>query len=96
MVQGKLDYVEDIGAGQAFGGALKSRIGTFLKAVAPAPPAGYIGDPNVEQTVTGGVNGQNFFRIEGPGIGHVYPGFTCGTNPLTIVLKQAYFLYQGK
>ena len=62
-------------------GALNSRIGTFLKwdpAVAPAPPAGYIGNPDIEhQTVIGGVNNQNFFQIEGPGIGNVYPNDRC-------------------
>ena len=92
---GEIRYVEDIGAGQTFAGALKSSIGTFLKAVAPAPPAGYIGDPNVEQTVTGGVNGQNFLRIEGPGIGLVYPGFACGTNPDNCI-ETSLFTLSGK
>lgn len=39
-------------------------IGPYLQAVAPAPPAGYIGDPNILQTVTGSPTGNNFFRIE--------------------------------
>ena len=86
---GEINYTEDIGAGQGFDGALNSRIGTFLKAVSPAPPPGYTGNPDVEQTVTGGVNGQNFFRIEGPGIGLIYPDYACGR---TTVLKQTYFL----
>ena len=73
----EINYVEDIGAGQGFDGAMKGRIGTFLKAVSPAPPTGYTGNPNVDQTVTGGVNNQNYFRIEGPGIGNVYPDFKC-------------------
>jgi hypothetical protein len=45
-----------------------TNIGPFLKAVNPPPPAGYIGDPNITQTVTGGTNG-NIFRIDGPNIG---------------------------
>jgi hypothetical protein len=33
-----------------------------------APPAGYVGDPNVEHTVVGSPLGTNFFRITGPGL----------------------------
>jgi Big-like domain-containing protein len=39
-------------------------IGPFLQAVAPAPPAGYVGDPNIQQLVTGSPTGNNLFRIE--------------------------------
>jgi Big-like domain-containing protein len=39
-------------------------VGPYLQAVAPAPPVGYIGDPNITQTVTGSPTGNNFFRIE--------------------------------
>ena len=81
MNEGEINYTEDIGAGQTFAGALNSRIGTFLTAVSPAPPPGYTGNPDVEQTDTGGVNNQNFFRIEGPGIGtgtgNSYVEFAC-------------------
>ena len=53
-------------------------------AVSPAPPPGYTGNPDVDQTVTGGVNDQNFFRIEGPGIGtgtgNSYVNFACPGN----------------
>jgi Big-like domain-containing protein len=38
--------------------------GPFLKAVDPAPPVGYVGDPNIFQTITGSPTGNNFFRIE--------------------------------
>lgn len=38
--------------------------GPFLQAVSPAPPVGYVGDPNILQTVTGSPLGTNFFRIE--------------------------------
>jgi hypothetical protein len=69
---GEIRFVEDIGINGGFQGALKSRIGTFLKwdpAIAPKAPEGYLGDPNVDHPIIGGMNGQNYFRIEGPGIG---------------------------
>ncbi len=46
--------------------ALGSNIGPFLKAVNPAPPAGYIGDGVTESTVTGSPAGNNLFRVVGP------------------------------
>src|SRR6185436_11863704 len=62
---------EDIGASVGtFDDALKGRIAPFLKwdpAIAPAAPDGYIGDPNIDHQVTGGVN--NYFAIIGPGVG---------------------------
>ncbi|WP_147370406.1 hypothetical protein [Lysinibacillus yapensis] len=72
--EGEINYTEDIGAGGGFNAALNSRIGTFLKwdpSVAPAAPEGYIGDPNVLHRVTGGYQNQNYFRIEGPGLGRL-------------------------
>src|SRR2546427_821486 len=39
-------------------------------ATAPAPPAGFIGDPAVLHTITGSPCGTNFFRVEGPGLPH--------------------------
>ena len=64
-------WVEDIGIGAPgdFTGALNSRIGPFLKwdpAVAPAAPAGYIGDIGVLHPVVGSPFNTNFFRVEGP------------------------------
>lgn len=47
--------------------ALGGRIGPFLRAVNPAPPAGFIGNINILQTVTGSPFGTNFFRVRGPG-----------------------------
>ena len=32
-------------------------------------PAGFVGDPNVEHTVTGSPTGQNLFKVTGPGLG---------------------------
>lgn len=43
-------------------------IGLFLKAVSPAPPAGYIGNPNILQTIEAGPNGASLI-ITGPNAG---------------------------
>lgn len=63
-----VNMTEDIGAAAgAFGQALNSRIGPFLKwdpAVAPAAPAGYIGNPGVDHQVVGSPYNTNFIRIE--------------------------------
>ncbi|MFI5492373.1 PKD domain-containing protein [Actinoplanes sp. NPDC051859] len=63
-----VNMTEDIGTGAgAFGQALTSRIGPFLKwdpAVAPAAPAGYIGDPGTDHRVVGSPYNTNFVRIE--------------------------------
>jgi hypothetical protein len=50
-----------------FSGALAGRVGPFLKwdpAIAPAAPAGYIGDPGVLHAVTGSPYGTNFIKVE--------------------------------
>jgi hypothetical protein len=60
-----ISFTEDLGM-VPFSNALTSRHGPFLKAVSPAPPAGYIGNPNVQQTITGSPFGTNYFRVEGP------------------------------
>ena len=39
---------------------------TFLRAVSPAPPAGWIGDGVTPATVTGSPIGYNKVRLEGP------------------------------
>src|SRR3954469_21882633 len=63
-----VNMTEDIGtAPGAFGDAMKSRIGPFLKwdpAAAPAAPAGYVGDPGVDHKVVGSPYNTNFIRIE--------------------------------
>ena len=51
--------------------AAGSRIGPrFLvwDAAAPTPPAGFVGNPAVDHTVTGSPCGTNFFRVVGPGL----------------------------
>ncbi len=65
---GAVNFTEDISrTPRAFGGALGSRIGPFLKwdpAVAPAAPAGYVGDPAVNHRVVGSPYGTNFVKVE--------------------------------
>lgn len=58
--------------------ATTTKIGPFLQAVNPLPPAGYIGDPTLPlgQTITSGPNG-SVLRIDGPNIGG------SGINTLT-------------
>jgi hypothetical protein len=49
---------------------LRGEVGPWLKwdpAVAPAAPAGYLGDPNVIHKVVGSPTGRNFFRVNGGG-----------------------------
>lgn len=88
---GEINFTEDIG-GEDFNLALNSRVHPFLKwnpAVSPAAPTGYIGDPAVPHPIIGSVftdtfgELQNFFRIEGPGIGIGSPdrSTTPGINP---------------
>lgn len=63
----EINLTVDIGAPTpGFDAALHSHLGPFLIAVDPAPPAGFIGDPGVDQTVTGSPFGTNYFRIDGP------------------------------
>jgi hypothetical protein len=83
-----INFTEDVGIGAPgnFAGALTGRIGPFLQAVdalgnltptvIPATGEVFVGDPNIEQLVTGSPFGTNFFRVEGPGIG-TNAGFPC-------------------
>jgi hypothetical protein len=63
-----INYTQDIGTTPgAFGQALSSRVGPFLRwdpAVAPAAPSGYIGDPGVDHAVVGSPYGTNFVSVE--------------------------------
>lgn len=76
--------VEDISPAVGnFTTALKSNIGPFLKwdpATAPAAPAGYLGDPNQDHTVTGGL--RNTFSVSGGGL-------NLSTNQFTLQGKIA-------
>ncbi|MFC7534399.1 hypothetical protein [Actinoplanes sp. GCM10030250] len=66
--RGRIRMTEDIGTTPgAFGQAMSSRVGPFLKwdpAVAPAAPAGYTGDPGVDHRIVGSPYQTNFVRIE--------------------------------
>ena len=63
-----VNMTEDIGTTPgAFGEAMRSRIGPFLKwdpAVAPAAPAGYTGNPGVDHRIVGSPYDTNFVRVE--------------------------------
>jgi hypothetical protein len=93
---GEIRFVEDIGIDEGFEGAKKSRIGTFLEwDTREGLPDAYVGDPNVDHTIKNGyhngVEEQNYFRIQGPGIGS---DGTCGndciqTNLFSLMGKYA-------
>ncbi len=62
-----INMTRDIGAvAGEFNTVLTDDIGPFLIAVSPLPPTGFVGNPAVEQTVTGSPTGNNFFKITGP------------------------------
>ena len=68
-----------------FDAPLAGNFGPFLKwdpAVAPAAPAGYVGDPGIAHKVVGGKNGYNAFSVTGGGI-------SVETTDLTIQGKIA-------
>jgi hypothetical protein len=72
---GEIDTTEDLGCGAApcdFRSSLDGKISRFLKwdpAVAPAAPAGYLGNPNVLHTITGSPFSTNLFKVTGPNVG---------------------------
>lgn len=77
---GEINFTEDIGGlnGGEFHLALNSRMHPFLQwdpSVAPDAPEGYIGNPAVLHPIVGSLfidrfgQPQNYFRVEGPGIG---------------------------
>ncbi len=69
----------------AFGTPLATgRIGPFLTAVAPPPPAGFVGNPAAPQTVTGSPCGQNIFAVSGPGL----PAGGVQTNQFTVLIGK--------
>src|SRR2546428_6786337 len=73
------------GPALAFGTPLATgRIGPFLTAVAPPPPAGMVGNPAAPQTVTGSPCGQNIFRVSGPGL----PAGGVQTNQFTVLIGK--------
>jgi hypothetical protein len=78
--------------GAAFGTALTGPISVFPTwdpAVAPAAPAGFIGDYATPHAITGAVGGINFFRIDGPNVGGVGVN-TIQTNLFQVAGKFAF------
>lgn len=74
---------------------LRGEVGPWLKwdpAVAPAAPAGYLGDPNVIHKVTGSPRGTNFLRVTG-GNGTLLPQ-PSGASPGGV--QNDLFSIQGK
>lgn len=62
----RLVWTGDFGGFAPYDRVLDGPIPVLLTAVNPAPPVGYLGNPQITQTVTGSPTGNNFFRIEGP------------------------------
>jgi hypothetical protein len=104
---GLINFTIDRGFGAApYAGILDAGLGPFLQwdpAVAPAPPAGFIGDIGVEHTVIGSPTGNNFFRIEGPGVGtagaaNLCADATLGPDPVDVTdcIETPNFVITGK
>jgi hypothetical protein len=89
---GALRFEETAGCTVApcnFTSAMTGRLSPWLtwdRAVAPAPPAGFIGDFRTPHKVTGSPHGTNLFRIEGPNAG----------GPGTAIVETELFNVRGK
>lgn len=88
----EINTTEDIGCGSApcdFRASLEGKISRFLRwdpAVAPAAPAGYLGNPNVTHAITGSPFNTNIFKVDGPNVGG--PGInSIQTNLFTLAGK---------
>jgi len=91
---GDIFVTNDIGCFSApcdFTAPLTSRIiARFLTCQSPVAPAGYVGDPAVECTVTGSPTGFNAFKVEqitGPGGAVVSGGINGQTNLFAVTGK---------
>jgi hypothetical protein len=104
-----VNTTEDVGSlvpDGVFDQTLGSRPGPFLKwdpAVAPAAPAGYLGDVTTEHPVVGSPYKTNFFRIEGPAGSFTGSTQLCtdpllGDDPKALddCIQTNTFLVQGK
>jgi Abnormal spindle-like microcephaly-assoc'd, ASPM-SPD-2-Hydin len=83
-----------------FGVALSGRMGPFLRwdpAVAPAAPAGYVGDAVTPHRIVGSPNGTNVFRIEGPNVNSATTD-QCPTvsGPIANCMETNLFTIEGK
>jgi hypothetical protein len=96
---GQIRFTEDIGLSPGvFTGALDGRLGPFLRwdpNVAPAAPAGYVGDPNLDHQVTGSPFGSNFVRVEGPGVATAGQANACAAGA-TDCIQNDLFSIMGK
>lgn len=81
-----INFTSDIiGAPPTFAAALATPVGPFLKAAVPAPPAGFIGNFAILQTVTGSPRGTNFVRIVGPGVNLTVTDFSLSGQIFAVV-----------
>ncbi|SIN26117.1 hypothetical protein [Micromonospora cremea] len=101
---GEINFTEDIGIGtNNFSGALNSRLGPFLRwdTRNPAPPDGYVGDPNAEHTFTGSPYNTNYFQLIGPDVAAGAPSNAlCNPLPVGVAatdcIQQAQWSILGK
>jgi hypothetical protein len=81
--------------------AMTGRFGPFLRwdpAVAPAAPAGYVGDAATPHAITGSPTGTNLVRLEGPSVNPTPTVDACPTvdGPLGDCVEQKLFTVEGK
>lgn len=104
-----INMTEDVGNlvwDGVFDQTLGARTGPFLKwdpNVAPAAPAGYLGDVTVGHEVVGSPKNTNFFRVEGPagsftGSTELCSDLTLGDSPTAAddCIESKLFNVQGK
>jgi hypothetical protein len=81
--------------------AMTSRFGPFLKwdpAVAPAAPAGYVGDNATDHKIIGSPLDTNYVRVEGPNVNPTPTVDQCPAvdGPLADCIQTDLFTVQGK
>ena len=81
--------------------AMTGRFGPFLRwdpAVAPAAPAGYVGDAATPHAIVGSPTGNNLVRLEGPSVNPNPSVDACPTvdGPLANCVEQKLFTVEGK
>jgi PKD repeat protein len=69
-----INFTSDVGLVPGVFTGVGTNIGPFLKWDSGLPildvqGRSYVGDPNIEHTITGSPTGTNFFRIDGPSVG---------------------------
>jgi PKD repeat protein len=86
-----INFTDDVGVDTpgVFTGALGGAIGPFLMwdsglPILDANGREYVGNPSIDHTITGGQNGINLFRIQGPSVGG--PGVNSIQTDLFAVL----------